>query len=441
MAPASLNAAMSQEHRTAAILSVGDELLLGQGLDTNSRWLSERLVERGIVPIEHATVGDDRRAHADAFRRLAARADLILCTGGLGPTADDLTRQALADASDDTLVEDPAALASIEAFLSARGRAVSELNRTQALRPSRGGFFANANGTAPGLWTKIGSCEVYCLPGPPPEMRPMFEACVVPRLRPPTGMRLRTRALHCVGLGESDLAERLSDLMRRGRNPTVGTTASGGVVTVRLRAVAGDDAQAEHLLDADERVVRAVAGPHLFGTGDDTVAGAVVRGMIGRGQGLVVAESCTGGLLGEWITRVPGASATFRGGWIVYDNRAKIADLGVPESLLGPGGPGAVSAETARAMAEGALARARDREAHAALAITGIAGPEGGSPAKPVGTVYVALALRGTSTDVRRFSMAGDRESIRRWSALSALAMLWMHLAGAPSTRLLRQVD
>jgi nicotinamide-nucleotide amidase len=432
---------MPAEHSTAAILSVGDELLLGQSLDTNSAWLSERLAERGIVPVEHATVGDDRAAHVHAFRRLAARADLLLCTGGLGPTADDLTRQALAEAMEDVLVEDAAALASIDSFLAARGRVLTGLTRAQALRPSRGGFFVNPYGTAPGLWGSVGRCDVFCLPGPPAEMRPMFENHVVPRLRPPRGVVLRTRSLRCIGLGESDLAERLAELMRRGRNPTVGTNASDGVVTVRLRAVAPTVEQAEGLLDADERVVRGAAGPYLFGVGDDTIAGAVLRELIRTGRGLVVAESCTGGLLGGMITLVPGSSASFRGGWIVYDNRAKIADLGVPAPLLAPSGPGAVSAETALAMAEGALARAADRDADAALSVTGIAGPEGGSASKPVGTVYIGLAQRGIATDVRRFSMVGDRESIRRWSALSALALLWLHLRGSPELRLLRQVD
>ncbi|MBM4107758.1 MAG: competence/damage-inducible protein A [Phycisphaerae bacterium] len=432
---------MATEHRTAAILAVGDEIVLGQSLDTNSRWLSQRLFDLGIVPVEHATVGDDLGAHAAAFRRLAERADMVVCTGGLGPTADDLTRAALAGASGDTLVEDAGALASIEAFLKERGRAMSPLNRTQARRPSRAAWLPNGHGTAPGLAGEVGACDVFCIPGPPAEMRPMFEGHVRPRLKPPTDRAVRTRALHCVGLGESDLADRLGSLMSRDRNPTVGTTASGGVVSVRLRSVAPGEAEAERLLDADEHEVRRLAGPHLFGADGETIAGAVVGRLVARGRGLVVAESCTGGMLGAMVTQVPGSSAVFRGGWIVYDNRAKVADLGVPGALLGAGGPGAVSREVAAAMAEGALRHGRDRDADTALAITGIAGPEGGSPDKPVGTVFVALARADAATDVRRFSMAGDRESVRRWSALSALAMLWMHLAGAPATRLLREIE
>jgi nicotinamide-nucleotide amidase len=433
---------MPHEHRTAAIISAGDELTLGQKLDTNSKWIAERLVGMGIVPIEHATVPDDRAAHASAFSRLAAGADLIVCTGGLGPTADDLTRHALADATGDTLVEDAEALRQIEAWFAARGRRMGELNRTQALRPSRGLVLPNAHGTAPGLTAGLSrpsACDVFCLPGPPAEMQPMFETHVAPRLRPPAGRAVRTRVLHCVGIGESDLAARLGTLMARERNPTVGTTASGGVVSVRLRFQgAGSPRQADDALDADERAVRGLVGDFIFGAGDDTLAQAVVRELAAQGRTLVVAESCTGGLLGGTLTAAPGSSAVFAGGWIAYDNRVKTGALGVPAGLLAA--HGAVSREVAAAMAEGAL-RSSPAPAHAALAVTGVAGPDGGTPDKPVGTVWIALARAGEAIDARRFSMGGDRESVRRWSVLAALGVLWMHLRGRPGVRLLRQTE
>lgn len=433
---------MPHEHRTAAIISAGDELTLGQKLDTNSKWLSERLVDLGIMPIEHVTVPDDRVAHAQAFSRLAGRADLILCTGGLGPTADDLTRHALADAAGDTLVEDDEALRQIQAWFAARGRRMGELNRAQALRPSRGVMLPNAHGTAPGLSAALAGprpCDVFCLPGPPAEMQPMFESHVAPRLRPPAGRTVRTRVLHCVGIGESDLAAKLGPLMARDRNPMVGTTASGGVVSVRLRFEGpGSPEHAQAALDADERTVRGLAEDFIFGAGDDTLALSVVRELAAQKRSLVVAESCTGGMLGAAITAVPGASAVFAGGWIAYDNRVKAGALGVPQALIDA--HGAVSRHTAAAMAEGAL-RASPVPAHVALAITGVAGPEGGSPDKPVGTVWIALAQHGTPTDARRFSMGGDRETVRRWSVLAALAMLWMHLRGRPAVRLLRQAQ
>lgn len=436
---------MPEHHSKAAIVSVGDELTLGQALDTNARWLAEQLASMGIVPVEHVTVPDDLAAHVEALRRLAESVDLIVCTGGLGPTADDLTRAALARAMGDSLVEDPIALAEVEAWFAARGRELKAINRTQALRPTRGKTLPNPNGTAPGLFGVIAAtrraghaCDAFCLPGPPREMTAMFEAQVVPRLRPPAGRTVRMRVLHCVGIGESDLAMRLGGLMERTRSPLVGTTASGGIVSIRIRyegPLLPTDADA--LLDETERRCRELASPHVFGTGDETLAGRVVHALRAKKQTLAVVESCTGGMLGQAITDVPGSSAAFLGGWITYTNALKTREVGVPAETFAPGGPGAVSAACARAMSEGGL---RESGADWCLAITGVAGPDGGSAHKPVGTVYVALAGKGLAAmDVRLFRMGNDRASVREWSAKAALAMLWMHLAGTAGVRLLRE--
>jgi nicotinamide-nucleotide amidase len=434
-----------REHRTVAIVSVGDELTLGQTLDTNGRWLAARLFDLGIIPIEHVTVPDDASLHEAAFRRLASSADLIVCTGGLGPTADDLTRQALARASGDELVEDPIALAQVEAFYAARGREMPALNRVQALRPSRGVCLANLNGTAPGLHATLpGGVDVFCLPGPASEMHPMFQAQVLPRLRPPAGRLVRTRVLHCIGIGESDLANRLGPLMNRTSNPLVGTTASGGVVSCRLRyeGPADEDACTRALEDTEAQV-RRIAGEFIFGAGDDTLAGAILRALRSRAETVGTIESCTGGLLGGMLTDEPGSSAAYVGGLVTYTNALKSALAGVDASLWAEGGPGAVSAECVRAMATGG--RERLGATHA-LAISGIAGPGGavpashGRPAKPVGTVFIARASADGSLDVRRFSIPGDRAQVRRWATTNALAMLRQHLAGLSPTRLLREV-
>ena len=204
-------------HATAAILSVGDELTLGQTINTNSRWLAQRLTDSGIITTEHVTVPDDQQLLASAIARLATSANLVLVTGGLGPTADDLTRPALAQAMFDELVEDPLALSQVESWFAASNRAMPPINRLQAQRPSRGSTIPNLNGTAPGLHALVGNAEVFCLPGPPREMIPMFEAQVLPRLRIPKGRTIRTRTLHCIGIGESDLATRLGKLMDRDR--------------------------------------------------------------------------------------------------------------------------------------------------------------------------------------------------------------------------------
>ncbi len=435
---------MAHTHARAAILSVGDELVLGQTADTNARWLAQRLTSVGIIPTEFVTVGDDLAAHVRAYERLGAGVELVISTGGLGPTADDLTREALARATGDTLVEDELAMAQIEAWFASRGSVMRPINRVQAMRPSRGRSIPNLHGTAPGLWAAGGqtgghpnACDVYCLPGPPREMIPMFESHVLPRLNPPAGT-VRTRALHCFGIGESELATRLGPLMDRANNPLVGTTASGGVVSVRMRYTGTlPPGQADALLDGVERQVRSLAGAYVFGAGEDTLASAVVHALQERGLSLVTAESCTGGRLAGLITEVAGASRVLREGFIAYSPDAKKRDLGVEERVFGKDGAGVYSPECAMAMAQGALART---DAAVALATTGIAGPEGGTRQTPVGTVFIALATRAGARDARRFALPGDRASVREWAAKCALGMLWLWLTGNTATRMLRQV-
>lgn len=439
-------------HERAAILSVGDELSLGQTTNTNSRWIAERLTGAGILTVEHVTVADDEADLAATLRRLAAKTDLVIVTGGLGPTLDDLTREALARAMDDSLVEDAIALEQVQAWFVSRGRVMPELNRVQALRPARATSLPNLHGTAPGLHGRLDRCECFCLPGPPREMQPMFHAQVAPRLRPPPGRTIATRVLHTVGIGESDLATRLGPMMKRegDEGVLVGTTASGGIVSVRLRyegPLAPYDA--DNLLEKHMREVRVRAGAYVFGTGDDTLPGVIIKLLRDRGERVGAVESCTGGLLSGMLTDVAGSSQVFAGGLITYSNALKQSLAGVDAALFTPEGPGAVSRECALAMATGGLERLNVEHC---LAITGIAGPGGAVPAfgtrpgKPVGTVYIARASRQAgagrvSTEVRHFTMAGDRASVRDWSAKSALAMLRLHLVGAEELKLLRQVD
>ncbi|HLP85357.1 MAG TPA: competence/damage-inducible protein A [Phycisphaerales bacterium] len=425
-------------HATAAVVSVGDELTLGQTLDTNSKWISDRLVAMGIVPIEHVTVPDDLNAHVAAFTRLAQRVDVIICSGGLGPTQDDLTRDALAQAMSDTLIEDPIALAQVEAWYTSRGRVMSANNRLQALRPTRGAALQNLHGTAPGLAGRVNHCDIFCLPGPPRELFPMFDQHVAPRLRLPPGRTVVTRVLHTFGVAESDLAQRLGPLMQRDANPLVGTTASGGVVSIRMRyegPLAHVDA--ESLLDSVERTCRDVAGAYIFGAGTDTLASVVVSMLRAQGRTVGTVESCTGGLLGSYLTEIPGSSAAFIGGLVTYTNALKTRLAHVDAANFAEAGPGAVSKETARAMAVGGL---RTLDCDHALAITGIAGPDGGTAAKPVGLVYIACATRGDDdVDVRAFKMLGERQNVREWSAKTAMAMLWQKLSGLPTVKMLRE--
>lgn len=433
---------MAFPHAAAAILSVGDELTLGQTLDTNSKWLSERLLSFGVVVREHVTIADDRAAQAAAFARLAGAYDLVICTGGLGPTPDDITREALSDALASPLVEDAIALAQVEAYFQARGREMPAINRVQAMRPVSAMSLHNLHGTAPGVCATIRSstraCDVFCLPGPPREMQPMFESQVAPRLRPPSGRVVVTRVLHTVGIGESDLATRLGAMMERGRMPLVGTTASGGIVSMRIR-YEGESArdEAEDAVTRTAGEARTLAGPHCFGEGDATLASAIVHTLKDRGESVAFAESCTGGKLAGMLTEVPGASSVFGHGWVTYANRAKQRELGVLASVFAPDGPGAVSSECAMQMALGGRERAKSTYA---LAVTGIAGPDGGTREKPVGTVWIALAHEG-GVEARRFLIAGERGNVRAWSCMAALAMLWLRLAGAPEVVLLRELE
>jgi nicotinamide-nucleotide amidase len=440
-------------HRTAAVVSIGDELTLGQKLDTNSQWISRSLVDRGVVVREHITLADDLAQNIAAFERLAAEHPLIICTGGLGPTADDLTRQALAAVMKENLVEDGRALAQIRTIMERRGRAMSDNQRVQALRPASAVMIDNPNGTAPGIHGHIASrgCDIFCLPGPPGEMRPMFDSFIVPRLHTDPSRAVMTSVLHCLGIGEGDLAKRLGPLMDRARNPLVGTTASGGVVSIRIR-YEGDATLGPTALAATERECRDLAGPFLFGDGEQTIEGVVLEMLRERRERLVVAESCTGGGLGGLLTGVSGSSDAFMGGWITYANEMKTIEVGVPSDLIEK--HGAVSQPVAMAMARGALRHAGP--AHHALAITGIAGPSGGSESKPVGTVFIARASRTPirreelaqaagespySVETRRFLVTGDRNDIRGRSARIALMMLRFHLLGLPVPRMLWQVS
>ena len=428
---------MTTPAERAAIISIGDELTVGQSLDTNSRWLSGRLTSLGLSVVEHATVPDDLERIVATMRRLAESCHTLIVTGGLGPTADDLTREALSEVLGEPLVEDENSLAAIRRWFSISDRAMPERNRVQALRPTSGVHLPNPNGTAPGIRVVVGGATVHCLPGPPSEMHPMFEASVAPLIIPPGGRTIRTRVIQTAGLGESDVAQRLGPLMDRDRKPLVGTTASRGVVSVRIRDESADPADIAdaRISDTADEVRRAV-GEWIFAEDDAPLPEIVLNRLRAAGERLVVVESCTGGMLGQAITAVPGSSDAFLGGWITYSNALKHALVGVPLRALEE--HGAVSAEVALAMASGGLDRSG---AHHALAITGVAGPGGGTHAKPVGTVWIARASRDGDPDVRRFRMRGERDTIRDWSVTSALLILDQRLRHAPSTRLLRQSE
>jgi nicotinamide-nucleotide amidase len=421
----------------AILLAIGDELCLGQTVDTNSAWVSAKLAERGVTTYAHQTVADDRKAIELAIRWAAHHAAVVIVSGGLGPTEDDLTRDALADAMGVELVEDPDALRTLEAFFRERGRPMPQRNRVQALHPRGSVTLPNPNGTAPGLCARLDKAEVFVLPGVPREMRAMVLDTVLPRIEQHhgSGRTILTAKINTFGSGESNIAERLGPLMARDRNPKVGTTVSDGIVSVRLRSEFEDAAASQRELEQTIQEVETAVRPLAFGRDEATLQEAVIALLAQKRATLATAESCTGGLLGGMLTDVPGSSAAYAGGWITYQNALKINELGVEAGVIEA--HGAVSEPVVRAMAEAALQRSG---ATLAASISGIAGPEGGTPDKPVGTVWLGLAWRNDSgnveTDARLTRLPGDRTAVRDRSAKCALQWVRLHLMGESADHL-----
>ena len=436
---------------SATILSIGDELVLGQTVDTNSAWISQQLAAIGVRIAAHATVPDDQPSIERAIRAAAAGCDALIISGGIGPTEDDLTRQSLAAVLGVPLEMNEEALRKLTAFFRALKREMAESNKVQAMLPRGAAMIENTCGTAPGIRATIGDpahpghqtghrCVVLVMPGVPKEMKAMFARDVLPALAGAGGgAAIVSRTLHTFGLGESNIGEILGDLMKRGRNPSVGTTVAGGVVSVRVNSYFESRARAIEELDRTTAAVREKLGALLYGEDDQTLPAVVAELLKSTKVNVTTAESCTGGLLAKYLTDTAGSSAYFTQGWVTYSNEAKSAQLGVSTGTLIT--HGAVSEPVVHEMATGALRRAGTG---AALAISGVAGPDGGTPEKPVGTVCIALAYSpgvcGGVCDVvgeagvvaRTFRFSGDREFIRDRSAKMALTMLRFHLLGQP---------
>lgn len=412
---------------TSIILSIGDELVLGQTVDTNSAWLSRQLASVGCDILGHQTVGDDQAAIGCAIRELAPRCDCLIVTGGLGPTQDDLTRQAVAEVLGVDCVMSELWLARLQEFFSTRKRPMAPNNRAQALVPRGADMIDNTCGTAPGLHVRLGQCDVYVTPGVPKEMMAMFTRNILPPLAARSnGAVILSRTLHTFGLGESTVGEMLGELMKRGRNPSVGTTVSGGVVSIRINARFPAMELARMELASTEQACRAALDDLVYGQDSESLQLVVSRMLKAQGKTVTSAESCTGGLLAGMLTETPGSSVYFNQGWVTYANSAKQSLLGVPADVLER--DGAVSEPVVTAMAQGARQRAG---ADFALAISGIAGPDGGSAQKPVGTVCIALT-GADGTTAHTFNFAGDREMIRDRACKMALAMLRLRLLGIP---------
>ena len=411
----------------AEVLTIGDELLRGEIVDSNKAFLSDRLLSLDIETHYHASVRDVPADMIDAFRRAAARSDVVLVSGGLGPTRDDLTAESLAQAFGREMRLDEAALAGIRAFFASVGREMTENNASQAYFPDGAEVLANPIGTAPGFMLDVKTALFFCMPGVPREMMRMMDEQVLPRVAARLTDRsvVRARLLRTFGMGESTLDAELADIAASG-DVVLGFRTSFPDNYLRPVARAATAAQADALLDRVCAAIRERLGPLVYGEGDDTLEQVVGRLLRERGLRVAVAESCTGGLVAEKLTDVPGSSDYFQGGVVAYADAAKRALLGVSEALLAE--HGAVSDPVARAMAAGALTRFG---ADLAVATTGISGPGGGSEAKPVGLVHIALAdAQGIHSD--HFVFPLDRARHRQLTAQVALDWIRRRLLGVP---------
>jgi nicotinamide-nucleotide amidase len=423
----------------AEIIAVGSELLTPDRLDTNSLFLTRRLNQLGISVIRKTIVGDEPDRLRDAFRQALDRADLVISTGGLGPTLDDLTREAVAELLGRKLVLNQGVLQRIEARFLRLGRRMAENNRRQALVPEGAVVLENPVGTAPGLWLESNGHVLVLLPGPPPELQGIFHEHVDHRLaRLGGGVRLYSRELRITGLPESEVDDRCAPIYSG--YPDVQTTilAAPSEIQIHLRSWSKDAQSAERMLEEIVERLTLALGESLFTTAGQTLEEAVAIALTSHRATLAVAESCTGGLLAERLTRVPGSSAYFLGGVVSYSNNLKTAWADVPRELIET--QGAVSAAVAQALAAGVRRRTG---ATLGVGITGIAGPTGGSPEKPVGLVHIALADAAGGSE-RGAQLSGDRERIRWQASQMALDMVrryFLHLppdapkrpAGGPS--------
>jgi nicotinamide-nucleotide amidase len=410
----------------AEILTIGDEVLRGEIVDSNKSLLSDRLLSLDVETHFHVSVRDDPADMTDAFLRAAERSEVVLVSGGLGPTRDDLTSEVLARTFGRELVLDGEALEAIRAFFHGIGREMTENNAKQARFPEGARVLPNPIGTAPGFVIEERGTLFFCLPGVPRELSRMMDEQVLPRLaqHAGTGQVVRARLLRTFGMGESTLDAELEDIAAEG-DVTLGFRTAFPENYLRPVARAATAQEAEAKLDRVCQAIRGRLGPLVYAEGDQTLPTVVGHLLRGTGQTLAVAESCTGGLVAEQITDVPGASDYFLGGVVAYANEAKQALLGVPAALLEE--HGAVSEPVARAMAEGVRERFG---ADFGLATTGISGPGGGSPGKPIGLVHVALA-RADETHAAHFVFPLDRQRHRLLTAQVALDWVRRAVLGA----------
>jgi len=409
----------------AEIIAVGSEMLTPQRVDTNSLYLTGELNNIGVEVVTKCVIGDDRERLADAIQRALSRSAILIVSGGLGPTEDDLTREAMALALDRKLVFRPEIATALEQRFLKLKRKMAEVNKRQAFVIQGAEILANDRGTAPGQWVEESGAVAMLLPGPPHELKSMFERQCLPRLtRLVPRQVIRTLFLRVAGMPESDLDQLIAPVYKKYKNPATTILAANGDLQIHLRARCATEAKADELLAEVGGPIELLLGDRIYSRNGDPLEAVVGELLRIRHATVSVAESCTGGMLGERFTSVPGSSDYFAGGFITYTNAMKVEMLGVTPEILEE--HGAVSKPTAEAMAVGARRRTNSTYA---LSITGVAGPNPGTEAAPVGTVYVGIAdAAGTLVMHRQF--LGDRQRIRIFTCQMAMDLLRRRMTG-----------
>ncbi|HEY1406018.1 MAG TPA: competence/damage-inducible protein A [Spirochaetota bacterium] len=400
------------------ILSIGTEILLGDIVNTNTHFLSKRLADLGFSVYRHTSVGDNPERLRDAIVTAFQSADMVIATGGLGPTKDDLSKETAADVFGLKLVMHEGQLTKLKGFFEKLGREMTDNNIKQALIPEGAYILENDFGTAPGFAVEKNGKHIIMFPGPPREMIPMFENKVVPYLARFQDSVLVSKVLRIAGIGESAMEEKVADIMDSQTNPTIAPYAKDGECILRITAKGKDEYEAASLIAPMEERVRARLGDNIYGIGNDTIESVCAQILIKRRMTLAIAESCTGGLLTSRFVSYPGVSKTLLESVVCYSNNAKINRLGVRWETIDKWG--AVSEETAREMAYGI---AKTAEADVGIATTGVAGPDGGTPEKPVGLVWVALCIKGEIIS-KRLMITGERDAVRLRAAMQTADFL-----------------
>ena len=402
----------------AEIIAIGTEILLGDIVNTNAQFLAKELAALGIDVYHQSVIGDNEERIIESFEKAFERCDLVITTGGLGPTQDDLTKELGAKYFNKKLVLHEPSLDWIKTYLDMKDEAIVEANKKQAYFPEGSIILPNPNGTAPGSIVSENNKILIILPGPPREMKPMFNDHVKKYLEGITGEIIKSKILRLFGIGESLMAQKLNNLIQNSKNPTVAPYAKDNDVTLRITAKGNSEKECDDLINPVDKEIKDALGEYIYGEGETSLENVVSEILCNNKLSVSTAESCTGGMIAASLISYPGISDVFKEGAVTYSNESKMKRLGVSKETLDR--YGAVSEETAREMAIGI---AREANTDISISTTGIAGPGGGTDEKPVGLVYIGVLIKGKVV-VNKFNFTGNRERIRRKTTMNALNIL-----------------